>query len=306
MRGGIMINTDHSTYCKNRHYTATKYKILHQTFLLLAVLFLLCKSLHAEQRNGFAARIGIGADYMQHKANDTIISGVAMSINGNLGWIWNDYGKIDFFLSYGIGPHDIHGEYPINATNLSSFNFSGGLFQITRLGGKGGYNIASAFQQWEHAFYINIGIEVAVLSHVALYTPYFSTLSAADTFVELEGRKTFGEKWSMEYLGRLSISNVTTIFGGPDITQTQRELTSTNIFGYGFKAGIGANYKWREKTYFFTNLSITYQFIGKTDSKTLTTTANPQVNGIQANQTAIVQYPDNHTIYVGLQFGFGF
>ncbi|RDU72601.1 hypothetical protein CQA66_04680 [Helicobacter aurati] len=269
---------------------------------------LICKFLYAEQRNGFTARIGIGADYIQHKARTTNINGVAMSLNGELGWIWRDYAKINFLISHGAGPNDIKGEYPINATNLSNLSFSGGLFYVIRLESKGGYNIASAFGHWEHTCYINVGLETTSLLHAATYVPYLTSMDIVNAFVELERRKSIGEKWSIEYLGRLSVSNATLTLGAStaNIIQTQKELTSQNIFGYGVKVGLGIHYKFSKRAYFFTNVLVTYQFINKAEPKTLTTKATPETNGIQANQTSIVQYPDSNTLYTGLQFGFGF
>lgn len=134
-----------------------------------------------------------------------------MSADLNIGWIWRDYAKILLFGSFGYGPNDIKGDYLINGgKQLTKLTYTGGVFVTLRYGLKAGYNLSSIFQAWEHALYLNFGIEALNLINNQISTPYSVALSTQNYFIELDGRKVLGEKLSIEYLGNFRISNATT------------------------------------------------------------------------------------------------
>ncbi|STQ85389.1 hypothetical protein LS73_001905 [Helicobacter muridarum] len=283
-------------------------KRLNKILCVFVFLIIMGENLKAEQRNGLIGRAGIGANYISHKVKTTTISGVLMSADVNIGWIWRDYAKILLFGSIGYGPNDIKGDYLINGgKKLTKLTYTGGAFVNVRYGFKVGYNLSSIFQAWDHAIYINAGIDALGLSNSQISTPYSVSLYTQNYFIELDGRKVLGEKLSIEYLGNFRISNATVslITNKEDIVQTNG-LDSRNISSYGFQVGIGLNYKFSKKAYFFTNLHFEYQFINKAQPKTISTLANPASNGLNANATDTVQYLDNSTMYTRLQFGFGF
>lgn len=265
-------------------------------------------TLKPNQRNGFVGRIGISADYLYHKA-DSQVGGVIMSIQGVAGWNWRDYAKLEVGLSLGAGPTDIKGAYPIGATQigtqpLSNFDFKGGIALNFAFETKGGYNIASAFKAWDNALYINAGVEMAILSHFATYTPYSTQLTFLNIFVEAEGRSVVAQKWAVDYFVRgFGGASLITI-GGNDLQTSESEIFSQTSL-WGAKIGIGTSYTIGDKAFVFVRLVGAYYSVGAGQNKRISIKQNPSLNGLNGGASAIFKYPKSHSIYGGVQFGVG-
>ncbi len=261
------------------------------------------------RKNGFIGRIGIGADYLYHKAGDTTLGGVVMSLNGALGWNWRDYAKLEFGASLGAGPLDIKGAYPIGAEQigaqpLSRFDFSGGIALNFGFDLKGGYNISSAFKAWDNALYINGGFEVAILSHWTTYVPYSAVLGFLNLFVEVEGRSALSQKWAIDYFvrgfGGASVVNI----GGEDLQTSEADMLSEARL-WGLKVGIGGSYKIGDRAFVFVRLVSAYYNSGAGQSKRISIKPNATLNGLNAGAEANFKYPKSHSVYGGVQFGVG-
>lgn len=265
--------------------------------------------LSSYRKNGFIGRIGIGADYLYHKAGDTTLEGVVMSLNGALGWNWRDYAKLEFGASLGAGPLDIKGAYPIGAEQigaqpLSRFDFSGGIALNFGFDLKGGYNISSAFKAWDNALYINGGFEVAILSHWTTYVPYSAVLGFLNLFVEVEGRSALSQKWAIDYFvrgfGGASVVNI----GGEDLQTSEADMLSEARL-WGLKVGIGGSYKIGDRAFVFVRLVSAYYNSGAGQSKRISIKPNATLNGLNAGAEANFKYPKSHSVYGGVQFGVG-
>ena len=265
--------------------------------------------LSSYRKNGFIGRIGIGADYLYHKAGDTTLGGVVMSLNGALGWNWRDYAKLEFGASLGAGPLDIKGAYPIGAEQigtqpLSRFDFSGGIALNFGFDLKGGYNISSAFKAWDNALYINGGFEVAILSHWTTYVPYSAVLGFLNLFVEVEGRSALSQKWAIDYFvrgfGGASVVNI----GGEDLQTSEADMLSEARL-WGLKVGIGGSYKIGDRAFVFVRLVSAYYNSGAGQSKHISIKPNATLNGLNAGAEANFKYPKSHSVYGGVQFGVG-
>ena len=267
----------------------------------------------SNRKNGFVGRIGISADYLYHRAdssqNSSNISGVIMSIQGALGWNWRDYAKAEVGLLLGAGPTDIKGAYPIGAEQigaqpLSNFSFKGGIALNFAFEAKGGYNISSAFKAWDNAFFINAGVEVAILSHFATYTPYSTQLGFLNLFVEIEGRSALTQKWAVDYFvrgfGGASLIGI----GGEDLQTSESEIFSQTSL-WGVKIGIGTSYKISDKAFVFVRLVSAYYNSGAGQNKRISIKQNPSLNGLNAGAGANFKYPKSHLFYGGVQFGVG-
>lgn len=269
------------------------------------------KTLESGQRTGFIGRIGIGAEYLNHKAGDSRLDGLLMSINGTLGWNWRDYGKLEFSGRFGSGTSVIHGAYPIGATQtstqpLSSLNtFRDGVFIEYAGEAKGGYNLTSSVKAWKYPLFINVGSEIQTLVQNAIYSPYATALILINFFVELDGGIGLSEKWSLEYLARVGATSGVIEIGGVDFSTSETSLNST-ISGYKLKFGLGGRYKMGKNAYFFARANVIYQNLGAGQNKQITIKQNPETNKLNAGASAIVRYPASGTIYAGLQFGFGY
>lgn len=266
-------------------------------------------SLTHYRKNGFIGRIGIGADYLYHKAGDTTLGGVVMSLNGALGWNWRDYAKLEFGATLGAGPLDIKGAYPIGAEQigaqpLSRFDFSGGIALNFGFDLKGGYNISSAFKAWDNALYINGGFEVAILSHWTTYVPYSAVLGFLNLFVEVEGRSALSQKWAIDYFvrgfGGASVVNI----GGEDLQTSESDMLSEARL-WGLKVGIGGSYKIGDRAFVFVRLVSAYYNSGAGQSKRISIKPNATLNGLNAGAEANFKYPKSHSVYGGVQFGVG-
>lgn len=266
------------------------------------------KSDSSYRRNGFLGRIGIGADYLYHKA-DSKLGGVVMSLNGALGWNFRDYAKLEMGASFGAGPINIKGAYPIGAAQigtqpLSKFHFNGGIALNFGFELKGGYNISSAFKAWDNALYINGGVEVAILSHWATYVPYSTMLGFMDLFVELEGRSALNQKWAIDYFvrgfGGASMINISS----EDLQTSESDMLSS-VRLWGLKVGFGGSYKIGDKAFVFVRLVSAYYNSSVGQSKHVSITQNPTTNGLNAGAAANFKYPKSHTLYGGVQFGVG-
>lgn len=265
--------------------------------------------LSSYRKNGFIGRIGIGADYLYHKAGDTTLGGVVMSLNGALGWNWRDYAKLEFGATLGVGPLDIKGAYPIGAEQigaqpLSRFDFSGGIALNFGFDLKGGYNISSAFKAWDNALYINGGFEVAILSHWTTYVPYSAVLGFLNLFVEVEGRSALSQKWAIDYFvrgfGGASVVNI----GGEDLQTSESDMLSEARL-WGLKVGIGGSYKIGDRAFVFVRLVSAYYNSGAGQSKRISIKPNATLNGLNAGAEANFKYPKSHSVYGGVQFGVG-
>lgn len=265
--------------------------------------------LSSYRKNGFIGRIGIGADYLYHKAGDTTLGGVVMSLNGALGWNWRDYAKLEFGATLGAGPLDIKGAYPIGAQQigaqpLSRFDFSGGIALNFGFDLKGGYNISSAFKAWDNALYINGGFEVAILSHWTTYVPYSAVLGFLNLFVEVEGRSALSQKWAIDYFvrgfGGASVVNI----GGEDLQTSEADMLSEARL-WGLKVGIGGSYKIGDRAFVFVRLVSAYYNSGAGQSKRISIKPNATLNGLNAGAEANFKYPKSHSVYGGVRFGVG-
>lgn len=265
-------------------------------------------SLESNRQNGFVGRIGIGADYLYHKADSSSVSGVVMSANGALGWNWRDYAKMEVAGFIGAAPNDIKGAYPIGATQignqpLSNFNFKGGIFLNFGFEAKGGYNISSAFKAWDNALFINAGAEVAILAHWATYVPYSTQLSFLNLFVELEGRSALTQKWAIDYFVRGFVG--TSLIGISGELQTSESEIFSQTSLWGVKLGIGTRYKIGDKAFVFVRLITAYYNLGAGQDKRISVNQNATLNGLNKGAEAIFKYPKSHSIYGGVQFGIG-
>lgn len=272
------------------------------------------KTLESGARTGFVGRVGIGGEYLNHKAGESKLDGLIMSINGTLGWNWRDVGKLEFSGRFGAGTNNIYGAYPIGATQIGAqpllnqnFNtkFKGGLF--IDFGGeiKGGYNPISILKAWQYPLFINLGSEMRFLVQGASLSPYATTIFTSNLFVELDGQARLNQKWTLEYLARFFVAAGSISIDGISITQSAADLSSI-ISGYGLKFSLGTQYKMGKNAYFFTRLNLTYQNLSACDTKQITISTNSTDEGINAGASANVRYPQSHTIYTGLQLGFGF
>ena len=293
---------------------------LHKAMLIAGLFVLFCafvgvanaqKTLESGQRTGLIGRLSIGGDYLRHKAGDTTLDGLLMSINGTLGWNWRDYGKLEFSGRFGSGTNNIHGSYPIGATQtgaqpLSSLNtFRDGVF--IEFGGevKGGYNFASIFKAWKYPLFINVGSEIQALVQSATYSPYGTALILTNFFVELDGGIDLNQKWALEYLARVAAIGGIIEIGGFDITSSETSLNSSTS-GYKLKFGLGGRYKMDKNAYFFARVNVIYQNLNAGTNKQITISQNPETNKLNAGASANVRYPASDMIYAGLQFGFGY
>lgn len=272
------------------------------------------KTLESGARTGFVGRVGIGGEYLNHKAGASRLDGLIMSINGTLGWNWRDYAKLEFSAGFGAGTNNIYGAYPIGATQIGAqpllnqnFNtkFKGGAF--IDFGGeiKGGYNPISILKAWQYPLFINLGGEMRFLAQGATLSPYATTIFTSNLFVELDGQARLNQKWTLEYLARFFVAAGSISIDGASITQSAADLSSI-ISGYGLKFSLGTQYKMGKNAYFFTRLNLTYQNLSAGDTKQITISTNSTDEGINAGASANVRYPQSHTIYTGLQLGFGF
>ncbi|MGX3045888.1 hypothetical protein [Helicobacter sp. T3_23-1056] len=268
------------------------------------------KMLESGQRTGLVASASIGADYLHHKAGESRLGGLLMSINASLGWNWRDYGKLEFSGRFGAGTNNIYGAYPIGATQtstqpLSSLSFKGGVFIEYGVEAKGGYNLASIFKAWKYPLFINVGSEIYALVEGAVYAPYSTGLVLTRFFVELDGGVVLSQKWALEYIARVSAAGGSVTFSGVDIVSNESSLDSI-ISGYGLKFGLGGRYKMGKNAYFFVRANVAYQNLSAGANKTIAIKTNPATNGLNAGATANVRYPASDSIYAGLQFGFGY
>lgn len=283
-------------------------------FCFLLIIFLYYTTLNADdlesnRRNGFLGRIGIGADYLYHKADSSIVSGIVMSAQGALGWNWRDYGKFEVGGFIGAGPTNIKGVYPIGAEQignkpLSNFSFNGGTALNFGIELKGGYNISSAFKMWDNALYINSGVEVAILSHWATYVPYTTQLSFLSIFVELEGRSALSQKWILDYFVRGFGGSSLIGIGAEDLQSNESSIFSeTNL--WGLKLGFGTSYKIGDRAFAFVRIVASYYYSTLGQSKYIVIKQNATLNGLNKGAEANFKYPKSHSIYSGVQFGIG-
>lgn len=265
------------------------------------------KTLESGARTGFIGRVGIGGEYLNHKAGASRLDGLIMSINGTLGWNWRDVGKLEFSGRFGTGTNNIYGAYPIGATQigaqpLSSLKFRTAAVVHLAYGVKGGFNPLSIAKIYQYPLFINIGLEGNTLEQFATYSPYYTVLGGNMYFLELDGGIVLNQKWGLEYLGRFYIGD-----GGANIgylSQGTKTLSSsTNV--YGLKFALGFTYKLGKNAYFFGRFNFDYQKMsaGKTHSFGIANDATG--NGLNPGASANVRYPASDTIFSGVQFGFG-
>ena len=120
-------------------------------------------------------------------------------------------------------------------------------------------------------------------------------------------------RWSVDYglFGSYSPSVIT--FAGADILGSKRHfllksIKQDSIFahGFGLKASVGFSYVISKKVFFFTKVMAKYQHTLPSTTTTITTVANPSLNGVIPNASTQVRYPHAQAIYAGAQFGLGF
>lgn len=265
------------------------------------------KTLESGARTGFIGRVGIGGEYLNHKAGASRLDGLIMSINGTLGWNWRDVGKLEFSGRFGTGTNNIYGAYPIGATQigaqpLSSLKFRTAAVVHLAYGVKGGFNPLSIAKIYQYPLFINIGLEGNTLEQFATYSPYYTVLGGNMYFLELDGGIVLNQKWGLEYLGRFYIGD-----GGANIGYLSQGIktlsSSTNV--YGLKFALGFTYKLGKNAYFFGRFNFDYQKMsaGKTHSFGIANDASG--NGLNPGASANVRYPASDTIFSGVQFGFG-
>lgn len=266
------------------------------------------KTLESGARTGFVGRVGIGGEYLNHKAGESKLDGLIMSINGTLGWNWRDVGKLEFSGGFGAGTNNIYGAYPIGATQigaqpLSSLKFRTARVIHTTYGVKVGFNPLSIVKIYQYPLFINIGLEANTLEHIAVYSPYDIVAGGDMYFLELDGVIMLNQKWGLEYLGRFYIG-----YGGANIVyssaQGRKRLdSSTNI--YGLKFALGFTYKLGKNAYFFGRFNFDYQKMSAGKTHSFGIANNASGNGLNPGASANVRYPASDTIFSGVQFGFG-
>lgn len=266
------------------------------------------KTLESGAHTGFIGRVGIGGEYLNHKAGASRLDGLIMSINGTLGWNWRDVGKLEFSAGFGSGTNNIYGAYPIGATQigaqpLSSLKFRTAAVVHLTSGVKGGFNPLSIAKIYQYPLFINIGLEANTLEQVATYSPYYTVVGGNMYFLELDGGIVLNQKWGLEYLGRFYIGDGGANIGYSSAQGTKKLSSSTNV--YGLKFALGFTYKLGKNAYFFGRFNFDYQKMsaGKTHSFGIANDASG--NGLNPGASANVRYPASDTIFSGVQFGFG-
>lgn len=266
------------------------------------------KTLESGARTGFIGRVGIGGEYLNHKAGASRIDGLIMSINGTLGWNWRDVGKLEFDAGFGGGTSNIYGAYPIGATQigtqpLSNLKFRTAVVLHSAYGVKAGFNPLAIAKIYQYPLFINIGLIFNTLLETATYTPYYTTINGGGVFLELDGGIVLNQKWGLEYLGRFYVGDGATNIVY-EAAQGIKKLSSS-VSGYGLKFAIGFTYKMGKNAYFFSRLNFEYQTMGAGKTYSFGIADNATGNGLNPGASANVRHPASDTIFSGVQFGFG-
>ena len=266
------------------------------------------KTLESGARTGFIGRVGIGGEYLNHKAGASRLDGLVMSINGTLGWNWRDIAKLEFSAGFGTGTNNIYGAYPIGATQIGAQPLSSLKFRTTQVsrityGAKVGFNPLSIARIYQYPLFINIGIESDTLGESTPYSPYATAVGGGMYFLELDGGIALNQKWGLEYLGRFYVGSGLVNIVYKTSQGTEKLESSTNV--YGLKFALGFTYKMGKNAYFFGRFNLSYQTMSEGKTHSFGIANNASGNGLNPGASANVAYPANDTIFSGIQFGFG-
>lgn len=261
------------------------------------------------RRSGFIANFNIGVHYLDYKVGNTNLRGVETSIFGTLGWIFRDYVKAEISLGTSGAPLRASGEYPVGLSK--NLNSPGVItkditsFKLLRNSTKVGLNILAFSKNWGHSIYLNIGNYFDVFAHNTATAAYSSVITNTDMFIEIEGNKKLNDKLRFEYIASggisyadLGVSNNGKIFNS----------SSMDMIGYNAAFSLGLYYKVGKKAHFFTRANVFYRYLSAgSDTFTITTpTTNTDNQTLLPNESATMRYPQSHSLYSGISFGFGF
>lgn len=265
------------------------------------------QDIYGEQRNGFFGHLGFGYEYFTHVNSHYSAYAHRGALDADLGYILKDYIKISLPFHFGSGQGGMQGESLVpTSTPLSTLRPNGIVTYDLFFGVKFGYNLSSLFHAWNYPLYLNFGLIINTVTLQSIYTPLTPLFFYFSYPIELDGAVRINQKWQINYLvsysyvaSQLTINNPT-------------NSTSDAIFrignSYELQGSLGFSYRFAKKALFFAKVYARYYYTEKTGSTEISTgtqTDNP-IPGIKYDTTASIYYPSSHTLYSGVQIGFGF
>ena len=267
--------------------------------ILSCIFFFACGN---EPKRGIFGRVGITMGDFTHTAGKSTGESLFSSLYLHLGYTFANQIQISSELNLGASVGDLLSGSPLVGLNsLTTLDAPKGglnlvLEDITRVG----YNLIS--RPFDSPLYLGSGLLTRLYTNGQANMPLVPTITATYLPLEIGGKLALNSKWRLEYLVAYDLL----LFASTQVSGQIKEPQNLSIKkGYALRASLGFTYHFSTKFFFHTTAVLQYENLGASsqESVTIIDTSTP---GAIVGATSTIYYPQNHTTYAGVRFGFGF